>query len=60
MHLKRIKLKMTVFFISTFPIRNKKEASNTPKPPGAAGIIKPIDQDKQNTTNMKITFRLLS
>ena len=36
------------------PIRKRKEPSNTPIPPGAAGIIKPSDQDKQKMVNIKI------
>ena len=32
-------------------IKKIKLASNTPKPPGAAGTTKPIDQDKQKTIN---------
>ena len=32
--------------------KRRKLASKIPKPPGAAGIIKPIDQDKQKIINM--------
>ena len=34
-----------------FPAKKRKEASKTPTPPGAVGIIKPIAQAKQKITN---------
>ena len=34
-------------------MNNKKNVSNTPAPPGAAGIIKPIDQDIQKIIKIK-------
>ena len=37
------------------PTKKRKQASKTPTPLGAVGIINPIDQDKQKITNTKIT-----
>ena len=34
-----------------FPQKKRKQASNTPTPPGAVGTINPIAQDKQKITN---------
>ena len=45
-----------MFCGTLLPIRNRKQASNTPTPPGAAGTINPIDQDKQKTINKKRTL----
>ena len=42
------------------PTKKRKQASKTPTPPGAAGTIKPIDQDKQKKTNKGIKSTLLS
>ena len=36
------------------PIKKRKQDSKTPIPLGAAGTIKPIDQDKQKIINKKI------
>ena len=42
-------------------MNNKKKVSKTPAPPGAAGTIKPIDQDIQKIINMwKILIWLIS
>ena len=40
------------------PTKKRRQASNTPTPLGAAGIIKPIDHDKEKITNKKIMFGL--
>ena len=40
------------------PTKKSKQASKTPTPLGAAGIIKPIDHDKEKITNKKIMLGL--
>ena len=40
-----------------FPTKKRKQASNTPTPPGAVGTINPIAQDKQKIPNKyKISY----
>ena len=41
------------------PTNNKRQASKTPTPPGAAGTTKPMDHDKEKITNKNMMFRLL-
>ena len=40
-------------------MKKRRQASNTPTPPGAPGTIKPKDQDKEKMTNKKIILRVL-
>ena len=41
------------------PIKNRRQASKTPTPPGATGTIKPIDHDKEKIANRKMMLREL-
>jgi len=41
------------------PTNKRRQASKTPTPLGAAGIIKPIDHDKEKITNKNMLFRKL-
>ena len=58
-NLKKIKLTRTVFCGIFLPIKKRRQASKTPTPPGAVGTTKPIDHDKENTTNKKMMLRVL-
>ena len=52
-NLKIIKLIIKELWEKSLPIRKRKQPSYTPMPPGAAGIIKPIDQDRENIVKIK-------
>ena len=41
------------------PTKKRRQASKTPTPLGAAGTTKPIDHDKEKTTNRYTMLRLL-
>jgi len=41
------------------PTKKMKQASKTPTPPGAVGITKPIDHDKEKITNKKMMLKVL-
>ena len=40
------------------PTKNRRQASKTPTPLGAAGTIKPKDHDKEKIVNRKMILRL--
>ena len=50
-NLKYTKLTKIIFRGIFFPIKKRKQASKTPRPPGAVGTTKPIAQDKQKIAN---------
>ena len=56
--LKKIKVTKISLCDVLLPTKRRNEASKTPIPLGAVGIIKPIDQDMQKITSKKRSFVL--